>query len=197
MITAQHTEGEPAAAADNALAHRTPHERLIGGGAQPVGDALAFVDELHPLMASTPLFAGLDIDETRALARLMFVYDVEPAQTLIVEGDQGDFMLLLMSGMIDVLRRNRYQYPARIAVALAGQTLGEMSLFDGEPRFASCVVLERSRVAVLSREAMLRTLHDDPELGSKIMLRLVQLLSARLRQTSARLVSYIEASREA
>jgi hypothetical protein len=28
------------------------------------------------------------------------------------------------------------------------------------------------------------------------MLRLVQLLSARLRQTSARLVSYIEASRE-
>ncbi len=196
MTTAQHTEVEVVAAAAEPSARRTPHERLLGAGARPVGGALDFVDELHPLMAGTPLFAGLDIVETRALARLMFVYDAEPAQTLIAEGDSGDFMLLMMSGTVDVLRRNRYQYPSRISVALPGQTLGEMSLFDGEPRFASCVVLERSRFAVLSREAMLRVLHDDPALGNKIMLRLVQLLSARLRQTSARLVSYIEASRE-
>ena len=105
-------------------------------------------------------------------------------------------MMLLMTGMVDVLRRNRYDYASRISVALPGQTLGEMSLFDGEPRFASCVALERTRFAVLSREGMQRVLQDDPALGNKIMLRLVQMLSARLRQTSARLVSYIEASRE-
>jgi CRP/FNR family cyclic AMP-dependent transcriptional regulator len=196
MNTAQQAEEAVVAVPAEPTPRRTPHERLLGAGARPVGGALEFADELHRLMSGTPLFAGLDIVEIRSLARLMFVYDAEPAQTLIVEGDGGDFMLLMMSGMVDVLRRNRYQYPSRISVALPGQTLGEMSLFDGEPRFASCVALERSRFAVLSREGMQRVLHDDPALGNKIMLRLVQLLSARLRQTSARLVSYIEASRE-
>ena len=68
---------------------------------------------------------------------------------------------------------------------------------DGEPRFASCVTIEPSRIAVLTRDAMLLVLHDEPRLGSKILLKLVQLLSDRLRQTSAKLVSYLEASREA
>jgi CRP-like cAMP-binding protein len=99
--------------------------------------------------------------------------------------------------MVDVLRRNRYNYPSRIAVANAGHALGEMSMFDGEPRFASCVTLEPSRIAVLTREALLLVLQEDPRLGNKILLKLVQLLSERLRQTSAKLVSYIEAAREA
>jgi CRP/FNR family cyclic AMP-dependent transcriptional regulator len=190
-------QAEPSLGTAAPAARQTPHERLIAAGARPVSGALEFADEIHRLMSGTPLFAGLDIAETRTLARLMFVYDADPAQTLIGEGDSGDFLLLLMTGMVDVLRRNRYAYASRISVALPGQTLGEMSLFDGEPRFASCVALERTRFAVLSREGMLRVLHDDPVLGNKIMLRLVQMLSARLRQTSARLVSYLEASREA
>ena len=33
-------------------------------------------------------------------------------------------MILLMTGMVDVLRKNRFNYPARIAVAHAGQALG-------------------------------------------------------------------------
>jgi len=39
---------------------------------------------------------------------------------------------------------------------------------------------------------MMLVLHDEPRLGSKILLKLVQLLSDRLRQTSAMLVSRLE-----
>jgi hypothetical protein len=59
------------------------------------------------------------------------------------------------------------------------------------------VTIEPSRIAVLTRDAMLLVLHDEPRMGSKILLKLVQLLSDRLRQTSAKLVSYLEAAREA
>ena len=105
-------------------------------------------------------------------------------------------MMLLMSGMVDVLRRNRYNYPSRIAVANAGHALGEMSMFDGEPRFASCVTLEHVRIAVLTRDALMLVLADQPKVGNKILLKLVQLLSERLRQTSAKLVTYLESARE-
>ena len=187
---------EPAASA-SAPARRTPHERLLAVGLKPVGRASDFADQIHGLMAKTPLFSGLDIDETRKLGAFMYVYEAPPGVTLVSEGDIGDFMMLLMSGMIDVLRRNRYNYPSRIAVATAGHALGEMSMFDGEPRFASCVTLENCRIAVLSRDALMLVLAEEPALGNKILFKLVQLLSDRLRQTSAKLVSYLEAAREA
>ncbi len=175
----------------------TPHERLLAMGLRPVGRASEFFDEIHALMSRTPLFSGLDVDETRRLGAFMYVYEAPAGVTMISEGESGDFMMLLMSGMIDVLRRNRYNYPSRIAVAHAGHALGEMSMFDGEPRFASCVTLEHSRISVLTRDALLLVLNDEPKLGNKILLKLVQLLSERLRQTSAKLVSYLEAAREA
>ena len=175
---------------------RTPHERLLALGLKPVGRASDFAEEIHGLMARTPLFSGLDISETRKLGTFMYVYEAQPGVTIINEGEAGDFMLLLMQGMVDVLRRNRYNYPSRIAVAHSGHSLGEMSMFDGEPRFASCVTLENSRIAVLTRDALMLVLGEDPKLGNKILLKLVQLLSERLRQTSAKLVSYLEAARD-
>ena len=174
----------------------TPHERLSAIGLRPIGRASEFSDEIHALMARTPLFSGLEIEETRKLGAFMYVYEAPAGVTLISEGEAGDFMMLLMHGMVDVLRRNRYNFPSRIAVAHAGHALGEMSMFDGEPRFATCVTLEQSRIAVLTRDAMMLVLHDEPRLGNKILLKLVQLLSDRLRQTSAKLVSYLESARE-
>lgn len=175
---------------------KTPHERLLALGLKPVGRASEYSEQIFGLMAKTPLFSGLDAEETRKLGAFMYVYEAPAGVTLIQEGETGDFMMLLMTGMVDVLRRNRYNYPSRIAVAHSGHALGEMSMFDGEPRFASCVTLEQSRVAVLTRDAMMLVLSDEPKLGNKIMLKLVQLLSERLRQTSAKLVSYLEAARE-
>lgn len=174
----------------------SPHERLTAMGLSPLGRASEFADEIYGLMARTPLFSGLDMSETHTLGAFMYVYDAPAGITLINEGDAGDFMVLLMSGMVDVLRRNRYNYPSRIAVAYSGHALGEMSMFDGEPRFASCVTLEQCRLAVLTRESLMLVLQDETRLGNKILLKLVQLLSERLRQTSAKLVSYLESSRE-
>ena len=192
------TSGSPAGPARPETAiKQSPHERLSAIGLRPIGRASEFADDIYALMAKTPLFSGLDIEETRKLGAFMYVYEASAGVTIISEGETGDFMLLLMSGMVDVLRRNRYNFPSRIAVAHSGQALGEMSMFDGEPRFASCVTLEPSRIAVLTRDAMLLVLHDEPRMGSKILLKLVQLLSDRLRQTSAKLVSYLEAAREA
>jgi CRP-like cAMP-binding protein len=172
------------------------HDRLVSFGAQAVGPGSDFGDEVGAFMERTPLFAGLSAEQTARLCERMFVYEAQPGTTLIVEGEMGDFMMLLMSGLIDVLRKNRYSYPSRIAVAQPGHSIGEMSMFDGEPRFASCVVLERSRFAVLDRAALRQILEADPVLGNHLLLRLAQLLSERLRQTSARLVAQMETARD-
>ena len=199
VTTANKSEGRLAADArhEPVGAPTNAHERLLALGLKPVSRGSDFIGEIQELMARTPLFSDLDREQTRRLGMFMFVYEVPAGVTLINEGESGDFMLLLMQGMVDVLRRNRYNFPSRIAVANAGHALGEMSMLDGEPRFASCVALEPCRIAVLTRDALLLVLQEEPRLGNKILLKLVQLLSERLRQTSAKLVSYIEAAREA
>jgi CRP/FNR family cyclic AMP-dependent transcriptional regulator len=188
--------GDPAGPSRRASNRRTPHERLTSVGLAPVGPANEHISEICELMSRTPLFSGLNGEDTRKLGEFMYIYEAPPGITVINEGEAGDFMMLLMSGMVDVLRRNRFDYPSRIAVAQAGQALGEMSTFDGEPRFASCVTLERCRFAVLTRESLMLVLSEQPALGNKVLMKLVQMLSDRLRQTSAKLVAYLDASRD-
>jgi CRP/FNR family transcriptional regulator, cyclic AMP receptor protein len=127
----QADQAKGAAVPPKATAKQTPHERLTSLGLKPIGRASEFLDEIHPLMSRTPLFSGLDVDETKRLGAFMYVYEAPPGITMIHEGETGDFMVLLLTGMVDVLRRNRYNFPSRIAVAHSGHALGEMSMFDG------------------------------------------------------------------
>ncbi len=74
----------------------------------------------------------------------------------------------------------------------AGTTVGEMSMIDGEPRFASCRTTQATTFSVLTRDNMASLILEAPQLGSKILVKLVTLLSARLRQTSAKVMRYME-----
>jgi CRP-like cAMP-binding protein len=73
-----------------------------------------------------------------------------------------------------------------------GMTLGEMSMIDGEPRFATCMASQPTSFAVLTRDNMAKIILDHPGLGSKILIKMVTMLSLRLRQTSARLLRVME-----
>jgi len=101
-------------------------------------------------------------------------------------------MLMLIEGKVEVLKRDRWNTPQLIAQVEAGKTLGEMSMIDGEPRFATCVAIEPTLVAVLDRENLARIIVEQPMLGAKILMELVLMLSQRLRTTSGRLLQLID-----
>jgi CRP/FNR family transcriptional regulator, cyclic AMP receptor protein len=69
----------------------------------------------------------------------------------------------------------------RIAKVGPGQTLGEMSLIDGQPRSATCIADEPVDFALLTRAALNEILMVHPRLGNKILLLLSSLLTERLR----------------
>jgi len=95
-----------------------------------------------------------------------------------------------------VFKQDRWNTPRLIAVIEEGKTLGEMSMIDGEPRFATCVAVEPALVAVLSRDALALVILEQPMLGAKILMQLAVMLSQRLRVTSTRLVDYVDRHRE-
>lgn len=59
--------------------------------------------------------------------------------------------------------------------------LGEISLIDGAPRFASCVTLEPTLFAVPGRKGLVHLITDNPKVGVNILMELLMLLNQRLR----------------
>lgn len=153
-----------------------------------VGDAGRFANEIHALIPRCALLENFSAREVHALAQFMDVYRAEAGIEIIREGDGGDFMLMLIEGRVQVSKRDRWNTPQVLAVIDPGKTLGEMSMIDGEPRFATCVALEPALIAVLDRESLARVIVEQPLLGAKMLMELVLMLSQRLRATSARLL---------
>ena len=157
-----------------------------------VGKGTAIADEIFGLVGRSLFFAEFSREDISVLAGYMDVFRVQPGEIIITEGDGGDYMLLIVEGYVDILKKGMRQEQQHMTTVGPGMTLGEMSMIDGEPRFATCIATEPTVFAVLHRDDMAKIILDHPSLGSKILVKLVSMLSSRLRQTSARLLQYLE-----
>jgi len=159
---------------------------------EDLGPGTGFTSEIYALVGRSPFFAEFTREDIEQLADYMRVYRARAGQTIIHEGDVGDSMLLLMKGEVDILKKNLLGVQQDMASVLPGMTLGEMSMIDGEPRFASCVAIKETTFATLTRDNMAKIILEKPSLGAKVLVKLVTLLSQRLRQTSVKLLQLMK-----
>jgi len=167
------------------------------GGLTHLGGGLAFADKLSGGLRAVPLFKDLTREEAKTLAGFLYVFRVDTGTPFIFEGDEGSFMVVVLGGQANVFMQFDGPSPKLVATVGPGKTLGEMSMIDGEPRFATCVAAEDASVAMLDRRAFLQILEQRPGLAAKILLHLVVLLNQRLRQASAKLLEVMEAGERA
>jgi len=157
-----------------------------------LGDATRFAGQIHALIPKCSLLENFTPAEVRLLTHFMDVYRAADGMEVIREGDGGDFMLILVEGRVEVRKQDRWNTPQPIAMVEPGHTLGEMSMIDGEPRFATCVAVQPTLVAVLDRASLARIIVEQPLIGAKFMMELVLMLSQRLRATSDRLMQLLD-----
>ena len=155
------------------------------------------------LLELSPLLRDFTPAEADLLGENMLLLRAQPGQLLIAEGEASDWMMLLLRGTVDVGKRKigaaaDVQEPGditRLAVLKEGAVVGEMSMLDGEPRYASCWALSEVEAAVLSRPAVGRLISVHPAVGAKLLVKLTQLLAQRLRNTSSQLVKALQIQR--
>jgi CRP/FNR family transcriptional regulator, cyclic AMP receptor protein len=181
---------------------RALEEQLIARGLEVLGrcEALSHRSEL---LAVSPLLRDFTPAEADLLGAGMLRVRAQPGQLLIAEGEASDWMMLLLSGTVDVGKRKvgtEFDKEApgdvtRLAVIKEGAVVGEMSMLDGEPRYASCWALSVVEAAVLGRPAVSWLITSHPAVGAKLLVKLTQLLAQRLRNTSSQLVKVIQENR--
>lgn len=153
------------------------------------------LSERPGLLRDSPILQDFSPAEADVLGAGMLHVHAQPGQMLIREGDSSEWMMLLLNGTVDVGKRMGHEAApeergdnTRLAVIRTGAVLGEMSMFDGEPRYASCWALSPVDAAVMDRDAVARLIKSHPAVGAKLLVKLTQLLAQRLRNTSTQLV---------
>lgn len=192
-------DSETAAAARlvTSVAPRRPvREALAAAGLEVLGPCEQ-LSARHDLLRESPFLQDFTPAEADILGRAMLRVRAQPGQLLIAEDDPSDWMLLLVSGTLDVFKRKVGTDPAqgeveRVAVLRPGATVGEMSMLDGEPRYASCRALGEVEVAVLTRAAVAALITDQPAVGAKVLVKITQLLAQRLRKTSNQVLRLLQ-----
>jgi CRP/FNR family transcriptional regulator, cyclic AMP receptor protein len=148
------------------------------------------------LMQRSDLLQDFTAAEADILGREMLLVRAAPGQRLIAEDEPSDWMMLLLSGTVDVAKRRVGAAPGseapadltRLAVLRPGAVMGEMSMLDGEPRYASCWALSEVEAAVLTRNDVARLVQAHPGVSAKLLVKITQLLAQRLRNTSNQLI---------
>jgi CRP-like cAMP-binding protein len=179
------------------MATPTLEEQMRAGGLEVLGPCER-LSGWPELMDHSVLLQDFTAAEVDVLGSLMVHVRAQPGQMLIVEGDANDWMMLLLRGTVDVGKRIGPEADreirgdnTRLAVLRPGTVLGEMSMFDGEPRYASCWALSEVEASVLDRAGVERLIRARPDIGAKLLVKLTQLLAQRLRNTSSQLVKVL------
>ena len=163
-------------------------------GLQVDGVCVALSRHVLEWRQAAAMLEDLTPQEADTLGSLMPRVRARAGQVLIREGEVGDWMLVVLSGTVDVTRRVGADLgeTVRLAVIRAGATVGEMSMLDGEPRYASCTAIDAVEFAVLTRQAVARLIHEHPAVGAKLLVKITQLLAQRLRNTTQQLTRLLD-----
>jgi len=167
-------------------------EQLQAAGLELRGYCEGLASQMPNWRHGSALLEDLTAQELDALGLLMPRVRAQPGQVLIAEGDVGDWLLLVFSGTIDVTKHYASDEASRLAVIKQGASVGEMSMFDSAPRYASCVAIQEVEAGVLTRAVIAQMIQAHPVVGAKLLVKLTQMLAQRLRNTSNQMVKLMQ-----
>jgi CRP/FNR family transcriptional regulator, cyclic AMP receptor protein len=151
-------------------------------------------DRLAALWSADRHMSRLPAADLVRLAAAFEMVEVERDQALIEQDEEGDYLLVVLDGVVVVERVAPGGERLRLAEARAGDLLGEMSLLDAGARFSTCTTATVCTVAVIQASRLAALLADEPRLGVALLASLARRLSLRLRHQSARLSALLNPS---
>jgi CRP/FNR family cyclic AMP-dependent transcriptional regulator len=115
----------------------------------------------------------------RAIAQQGQVRTYAKHSVIINEGDHGDTVFLILSGLVKVYAVGSEGKEVALNFLGPGEIVGELAM-DGEPRTASVMTLEPTAVAAISRLQLQDTIRANPNFA----LQLISMLIKRTRRAT-------------
>jgi Cyclic nucleotide-binding domain len=131
-----------------------------------------------------PLFSTLTLEQLASIDRLMVTRHYVKGESIFRKGDVGAELYVVLEGEVRI-HLDHDGHEVTVARHGPSKVVGEMSVFDDQPRSASAQATESTTVRVLRRDRMQAIVHEHPE----VLLEFVKNLSQRLRVMNEQLES--------
>jgi CRP-like cAMP-binding protein len=124
-------------------------------------------------LGSVPLFQGISDESMARLADVTGEVDFEPGQFIVMQGQVGTGLYVILDGSARVIRGTD-----ELALLGPNDFFGELSVIDQQPRGASVQAVDKTRCLALASWDLLELLETDP----KLALNMIRGMVARIRE---------------
>jgi CRP/FNR family transcriptional regulator/CRP/FNR family cyclic AMP-dependent transcriptional regulator len=140
---------------------------------------------MEPLLAlkEISLFTNLSLDQLEAVHQITTEVEYLADEVIMREGDRGDQLYLLLEGRVRMFKNYRSLDEMQLNEQSAVSYFGEMAVLDGEPRSASIVTVEKSRMLSLDGNSLRELLMQMPDISFEIF----RVLAGRVRAAEGRI----------
>jgi small-conductance mechanosensitive channel len=147
-------------------------------GETAVSNNFALQEVRARVLANVPFFTALNHAELDYIAEHTAPHRFPGGSRVIVAGDTGDSMFLVLEGRLDVVVDSE-NGPVIVASLWPGDCFGEMSLFTGAPRTATIIALEAVQVIEVTKDIIAALFERNPHLAHAV----AEVIEARSQAT--------------
>jgi len=134
----------------------------------------------------TPLLANFSAQELQQLATFGDSRTYQADDVVIRQGEDNDHLYLVLKGRLEVFQD--IEGPdLSVAILEAGDSLGEVSVFDPGPASALVKAVVESEVWLITRDSLDNLFAANPKVAYRLVSRIATCLSKRLRQMNDKL----------
>ncbi len=123
---------------------------------------------MYDFLRRVPLFASLPDHDLDRLCEMVTVEYLEPGEELFAEGSPGDKAYIIEEGEIEILKTSGGR-SVLLAVRKSGEVIGEMSLLEAAPRFASGRAKSKSKLLAISHSQLDELLNTSPSAARSLL----------------------------
>ena len=148
---------------------------------------------IFAILKELNLFADLDDSALKILSLLFEEQEYKYGETIFEEGDVGTSMKVISQGRVRITQKADVdsQTEEALKVLKTGEVFGEMALLEELPRSATVVAHTDVIILSIERRNFIKFIEQDSKNGIKIVLRLAQTLSSRLREADMKLKTFV------
>lgn len=140
--------------------------------------------DLIGILKDVGMFADLDEKQLRQVADIATTKRFANGDTLFREGTKAEEFFVITKGAVAINKNVAGGRKRNLDNLGPGDIIGEIALYDAEPRSADAEAQEDTDVVVFSNDAFLKLLAGDPALAANIQAKIIRVLCGRLRATS-------------
>ncbi len=140
--------------------------------------------DLADVLESVGLFSRCTARERRTIARHAQTASLPAGTDLVVEGEPGDALFVIIDGKAAVLRDG-----VEVTQVGEGSHFGELAILDGAPRSATVRATTDVKVAVLGIRMFRTLLREVPDLAEQLLVGLAGELRAAQSRAAGDAVS--------